>query len=98
MYSIKPIPEFTAWFDALEDRQIKQRLSARMRKMSMGIFGDVKPVGEGVSEAREHFGAGWRLYFIQRGSVLIVMLAGGTKRTQDADINRAKKLAARLED
>ena len=60
--------------------------------------GDVEPVGDGISELREHFGPGWRMYCIQRGPVIIVMLGGGTKRTQVADIAKAKILAATFED
>lgn len=71
---------------------------ARLRKAQLGNLGDIKPVGGGVFEMREHFGSGWRMYYVQRGDVLIVMLAGGDKSTQDADIVKAKKLADSLVD
>jgi putative addiction module killer protein len=73
-------------------------LAVRLRKASLGNLGDVKPVGEGVFEMREHFGPGWRMYYVQRGAVLVVMLGGGDKSTQAADIARAIKLAATIED
>ncbi|MDR1708358.1 MAG: type II toxin-antitoxin system RelE/ParE family toxin [Candidatus Accumulibacter sp.] len=98
MIAIKRTDEFAAWFDAIKDRVVKQRLSARLRKASLGNFGDVGPVGEGISEFREHFGAGWRMYFVQRGQMLIVLLGGGTKATQTADIRRAKAVAMTLEE
>ena len=63
-----------------------------------GNLGDVRPVGDGVVEMREHFGAGWRMYYIQRGETLIVMLGGGDKSTQSADIAKAVKLAATMEE
>ena len=65
----------------------------RVRRLAFGNFGDVKPVGEGVSELRLDFGPGYRVYFIQRGQVLIVLLCSGDKSTQDRDIAGAKKLA-----
>jgi putative addiction module killer protein len=68
--------------------------SACPRDSEKSHFGDVKPVGEGVSELREHLGAGWRMYFVQRGQVVVVMLGGGSKATQGADIARAKEVAA----
>jgi len=76
----------------------RQRLNKRLRKVQFGNLGDVEPVGEGVSEMREHFGPGWRMYYVQRGDTLIVMLGGGDKSTQQADINRAIGLAKSLED
>lgn len=98
MYSIKRTDEFNAWLHGLKDGATHRRLLARLRKAAQGSLGDVKPVGGGVFEMREHFGPGWRLYYIQRGAVLIVMLGGGEKSTQAADIAKALKLAAILED
>ena len=69
-----------------------------MRKAQLGNLGDVKALGAGVFEMREHFGPGWRMYYAKRGAVLIVMLGGGNKSTQAADISKAVQLAARLED
>lgn len=76
----------------------RQRLNKRLRKVQLGNLGDVDPVGEGVCEMREHFGSGWRMYYVQRGEMLIVMLGGGDKSTQQADINRAIELAKYLKD
>lgn len=98
MYTIKRTETFNDWLDDLKDRVAMQRLVARLRKAMNGNLGDVKPVGEGVFEMREHFGAGWRMYYVRRGEVLIVMLGGGDKSTQSADISKAIKLAATLED
>ncbi len=76
----------------------RQRLVKRLRKVQLGNLGDVDSVGEGVFEMREHFGPGWRMYYVIRGGVLIVMLGGGTKSNQQADIQRAIELAKYLED
>jgi len=94
MISIKRTAEFKEWLDGLKDRTVRQRLNARLRKALLGNLGDVKPVCEGVFEMREHFGPGWRMYYLQRGSVLIVMLGGGDKTTQAADIAKSVKRAA----
>ena len=97
MYSIKPLAEFSAWLDGLTDATVRIAVIARVRRLSLGLTGDVEPVGDGVSELRIHVGAGWRVYFVRHGSQIIVLLAGGSKRTQKADIKRAKVLAALLD-
>jgi putative addiction module killer protein len=98
MFAIKRTDAFSNWLDGLKDRVTRQRLNARLRKALLGNLGDVKPVGNGVFEMREHFGQGWRMYYVQRGAVLIVMLGGGEKASQTADISKAVKLAATIED
>lgn len=97
MFSIKPLREFTIWLDGLSDEQVRGVIVARIKRLERGLMGDVEPVGEGVSELRIHMGAGWRVYFTQRGTQLIVLLVGGSKRTQKSDIKRAKALAALLD-
>jgi putative addiction module killer protein len=98
MIQIKQTDEFAAWLSGLKDRLTKRRLATRLRKASLGNLGDVQPVGHGVFEMREHFGPGWRLYYVRRGPVLILMLGGGDKSTQAADIAKAIALASTLED
>jgi len=97
MFMIKPLPEFTAWLDGLADSAVRGMVVARIKRLERGLMGDVESVGEGISELRIHPGAGWRVYFTQRGTQTIVLLAGGSKRTQKADIKRAKMLAALLD-
>jgi putative addiction module killer protein len=98
MYVIKRTEAFSTWLDGLKDRATRQRLNARLRKAMLGNLGDTKAVGDGVFEMREHFGPGWRMYGVQRGNTIIVMLGGGDKSTQIADIAKAIELAAILED
>jgi putative addiction module killer protein len=98
MIIVKRLPQFDSWLSGLRDGVTKGRLLARLRKVQLGNLGDVKPVGDGVFEMREYFGPGWRMYYVQRGDVLIVMLGGGDKSTQDADIIKAKRLVDTLED
>lgn len=97
MFSIKPLPEFTVWLDGLKDSSIRGLVVARIKRLERGLMGDVEPVGEGVSELRIHVGAGWRVYFTQRGTQVVVLLIGGSKRSQKNDIKRAKALAAMLD-
>lgn len=98
MYTIYQLPEFDAWLSGIKDGMTRRRLGRRLEKAQRGSLGDVKPVGAGVWEMREFFGPGWRMYYVQRGAVLIVMLGGGDKSTQAADIARAIALAGTLED
>jgi len=76
MYIIKKTPEFDHWLDHLRDRPTRMRLLRRLEKAQRGLMGDVNPVGDGVYEMREFFGSGWRMYFIQRREILIIMLGG----------------------
>jgi len=98
MFILKTTPEFDAWLDGLKDRTTRLRLSRRLDKAQRGNLGDIKPVADGVFEMREHFGPGWRMYYIQRDNVLLVMLGGGNKSTQAKDITKAIELASTLED
>lgn len=98
MFTIKQTREFAAWLSGIKDGMTRRRLATRLRKAALGNLGDVKPVGDGVYEMREFFGPGWRLYYTQRGTTLIVMLGGGDKSTQPVDIAKAIALAATLED
>ncbi len=97
MVSLRPLPAFTAWLEGLSDSAVRGLVIARIKRLALGLMGDVAPIGEGVSELRIHVGAGWRVYFVRRGAQVIVLLAGGSKRTQKSDIKRAKVLASRLD-
>ncbi|MFM8442561.1 MAG: type II toxin-antitoxin system RelE/ParE family toxin [Methylococcus sp.] len=98
MFTVHTLPEFDRWFSSIQDRPARIRLLRRLDRFQLGQWGDVKPVGDGVMEAREHFGPGWRMYYIQRRGQIIVMLAGGDKSRQEADIAKARKLAQSLGD
>ena len=93
LIEIRQTDEFIDWFNRLRDRQARARIDIRIRRLSLGNPGDVKVVGEGVSELRIDYGPGYRVYFIQHIKTLIVLLAGGDKRTQAHDIQRAIQLA-----
>ncbi len=88
---------YAAWFEHLRDRQARARIDVRIRRLSMGNPGDVRPVGEGVSELRIDYGPGYRVYFVQRGASVVILLAGGDKRSQNQDIKTAIELARLVE-
>ena len=98
MNSIQTTEIFDTWFDTLRDKQARARIEVRIRRAELGNLGDCQPVGEGVSEMRIHVGAGYRVYFKQVGFELIILLAGGDKSTQQADIKTALKLAQYLKE
>lgn len=98
MPTIRLTEEFRSWLKALRDRVGAARIIARLDRLAAGNPGDVKPVGHGVSELRVPHGPGYRVYFVQRGMVLIVVLCGGDKGSQSKDIARAQKMAAELEE
>ena len=93
MIEIRQTETYAKWFSSLRDRQVKARIDIRIRRLSLGNPGDVKAVGEGVSELRIDYGPGYRVYFVQRGQTVVILLAGGDKRTQDSDIKAALELA-----
>ena len=97
MFIVKQLPQFEYWLVGLKDGFTRRRLARRLEKAQRGLLGDVAPVGEGVFEMREFFGPGWRMYYIQQGDVLIVMLGGGDKSTQQADITNAIALSKSLQ-
>ncbi len=96
MIEIRQTLVFARWFTRLRDSRAQRRIQARIDRLEIGNPGDVRPVGNGVSEMRIDYGPGYRVYFVQRGRTLIILLAGGDKRTQQRDIAMALKLAREL--
>jgi putative addiction module killer protein len=96
LIEIRQTETFAAWFRKLSDRRARARIQVRIDRLSLGNPGDLKPVGEGVSELRIDYGPGYRVYFVRRGDTVIVLLAGGDKGTQARDIRTALKLARLL--
>lgn len=98
MFTIRRTRDYAEWIKKLRDFRAQARIADRIDRLAAGNPGDVKPVGEGVSELRINFGPGYRVYFVQDGTVVYVLLCGGDKSTQDQDIRLAKKLAQQLKD
>ena len=96
MIEVRQTEEYSEWFVNLRDKQARARINVRIRRLSLGNPGDVKPVGEGVSELRIDYGPGYRVYFLQRGREVVILLAGGDKRTQQKDIQTALELVRNL--
>jgi putative addiction module killer protein len=96
MVEIRKTAVFSKWIDALRDTRARARVLARIERLAVGHTGDAKPVGEGVSELRIDYGPGYRVYFKKQGRAVVVLLAGGDKKTQSRDIQTALRLARDL--
>ncbi len=97
MIEVRKTRIFSKWFDGLKDRRARSRIQARIDRVGMGHFGDIAPVGEGISELRIFYGPGYRVYFVQKGDVVVILLSGGDKSSQKSDIVKAKRIATQLE-
>lgn len=93
MVDVRQTEEFASWFESMDDREARARVTVRIRRLSLGNPGDVKAVGSGVSEMRIDYGPGYRIYFVRRGQSFVILLCGGDKRSQRRDIERAIELS-----
>ena len=96
MIEIRETPAYAAWFAGLRDRTARARIDIRIRRLSLGNSGDIRPVGDGVPELRIHCGTGYRIYLTKQGDAVVILLAGGDKSSQNQDILLAKDLARKL--
>ena len=98
MIEIRETDVYHEWFETLKDKRVKARIDIRIRRVSLGNYGDVRPVGKGVSELRIDYGPGYRVYFLRRGNIVVILLCGGDKSTQATDIRLAQELAEALDE
>ncbi len=98
MMEVRQTKAFSGWMSRLRDHRARAKILVRIERLALGNPGDVKPVGEGISELRVDYGPGYRVYFLKRGKAYILLLCGGDKGTQNKDIRTAKEIAASLED
>lgn len=98
MIEVRQTEVFENWFKRFKDRRAKARVQARIDRIEIGNFGDVASVGEGVNELRIHYGPGYRVYFVRQDQVVVILLSGGDKSSQDSDIKKAEEIAKQLED
>lgn len=96
MMEIVQTERFSHWLDSLRDSRARAKILVRIKRLALGNAGDVAPVGEGVSELRIHYGPGYRVYFLQRGELMVILLCGGDKSTQDRDIGTAREMASEI--
>ena len=98
MIEVRQTEEFAQWLASLRDDVAAKRIKQRIARVQIGLFGDAKSVGNGLSELRVDHGPGYRVYFARRGDILVILLCGGDKGSQARDISRAKAMAEQLED
>ena len=98
MIEIRETVVYKKWFDSIKDRKTRSVIDVRIRRVSIGNFGDVEPVGNGISELKIDYGTGFRIYFLKQGNVIIFLLCGGNKSSQAKDILKARELAERIKD
>lgn len=98
MFEVRQTKVFINWVAGLKDKRAVARVDVRLRRLALGNMGDVKSLGDGVSEIRIDYGPGYRLYFTKQGDRIVILLCGGDKKRQSADIERAKKMAKELSD
>ena len=96
MFEIRQTEQYAKWFRSLRDHTARMRINIRIRRLSLGNAGDVKPVGDGISELRIDYGPGYRIYILQRKNEYVLLLTGGDKSSQAKDITKAKELAESL--
>jgi len=96
VFEVRKTDEFDKWLSALADQRAIAKIVSRIERLGLGNAGDVKPVGEGISEMRLPHGPGYRIYYKQTGKAIVVILCGGDKSTQESDIKRAKEIAKQL--
>jgi putative addiction module killer protein len=96
MYEVQKTDEFDSWLSGLSDQRALAKIASRIERLALGNPGNVKPVGDGISEMKIDYGPGYRVYYKQSGKAIVLILCGGDKDTQDKDIRRAKELVATL--
>ena len=96
MLEVRQTAAFKLWLDNLSDNLAAKRIALRIARLGSGLFGDVKPVGDGLSELRIDHGPGYRVYFVRQGKIIVLLLCGGDKKTQDRDIKAAKAMLKQL--
>jgi len=94
--TVRPTEEFSGWLDGLADTRAQEKIAVRIARVQAGLVGDIKSVGEKVSELRVDYGPGYRVYLTRKGDELVILLCGGDKRSQRRDIKRAKEMAAEI--